>query len=168
MSSFMSALKDILTTLTLAPASKPLLAITIAMALTAAWFGFKKTAEALKFPMNSGFRPLASLTLLIVLCLVSAAAAAAYICPRVSLQTLSRFLPLITAVLALLAIVVPISCLLMKSKYLQTLSSFLVPVIAAAIVVFLAKGIAGAISEGEKGFSTTKERTEGMNELLPK
>lgn len=166
MSSFASALKSIVTVITMSPSSKPLLAVTIALAFIAGWFGFKKTIDALKFPLNSGFRPIASLALFIAICLISAAAASAYICPKISAPAVSRFLPLAAAILGLLVFAAPLACLLMKSKYLQTVSAFLVPVIAAALVVFLAKGIYGAIRHGEQNFSTTKERTEGVDDLL--
>jgi hypothetical protein len=168
MSVLTAALKSIVLTLTLEPASTPLLAVTIALGLVAAWFGFSKITTALKFPMNTGWRPMGSLALLLLLCLSAAVLAKAYVSPRISSSTLSRFMPLIVAVVIYLAVVVPLSCFFMKSHYIQTMSAFLVPIIAAAVVAFLIKGAAGAIKHGGKGFSSTKERTEGIDEALSK
>ncbi len=166
MNVLIAELKSIILTLTLSPATTPLVVVTLALALAAAWFGFSKIITALKFPMNSGWRPIASLLIFITICLAAAVVTKAHLSPRISSAAVSRFLPLAIALALFLAAVIPLSCYFMKSHYLQTLSAFLVPVLAAAIVVFLAKGATGAIKHGGKGFFSTKERTEGVDELI--
>jgi len=161
-----TALTSILGLLTLNPASRLVMFVSIALGLLAAWLAFSKTIKALKFPMNDGTRAVISFGVLVAFPLLSAAISHAYIAPKLSNVDLSRFAPLIVSLLVLLAAVTPITCFLLKSKYMQTLSSFLVPVITAAIMIFLTKGISGAIMEGDKGFITTKGRTESVNQVL--
>lgn len=140
--------------------------LTVAFSLVAAWFGFTKVISALKVPMNEGFRPVLSFFGFVAICLASAVLARAYGSPHISSAALSKFLPLIVAALLLLVAVIPLACFLMKARYGQALSAFIVTLIVATIVVFLAKGITGAVNSNRKGFSETKERTDGMNELL--
>ena len=166
MANIIDSLQSILQTLTLNPSSPLVMYATIAFSVIAAWFGFTKTIAALKVPMNEGFRPVMSLVAFVAICLLSATLTKAYGSPRVSSAALSKFLPLIVAVIVLLAAAIPIACFLMKSRYGQTLSAFIVPLIAVAIVVFLAKGITGAVKSGGKGFSKTQDRTEGVDQLL--
>jgi hypothetical protein len=166
MATIIDSLQSILQTLTLNPSSPLVMYATIAFSVIAAWFGFTKTIAALKLPMNAGFRPVLSLVAFVAICLLSATLTKAYGSPRVSSAALSKFLPLIVAAVLFFAAAIPLACFLMKSRYGQTLSAFIVPLIAATIVVFLAKGIAGAVEQGGKGFSKTKDRTEGVDQVL--
>ena len=168
MTTFTDSLHSVLQILTLNPESSPVMYVTLAFALIAASFGFSKMISALKVPMNEGFRPVLALSGLVIICLLSAVLTKAYATPHVSSAALSRFLPLIVATVLFLAVVVPLACFLMKSRYGQTISAFIVPLIAATIVIFLAKGITGAVKQGGKGFSKTKDRTEGVDQVLTK
>ena len=168
MTTFIDSLHSVLQILTLNSESSPVMYVTLAFALIAAWFGFSKMISALKVPMNDGFRPVLALTGLVIIGLLAGVLTKAYATPHVSSATLSRFLPLIVAVVLFLAVAVPLACFLMKSRYGQTLSAFIVPLIAATIVIFLAKGITGAVKQGSKGFSKTKDRTEGIDKALSK
>ena len=168
MAALLTALKSIVDTLTLNSGSTPLMAISIALGLVAAWFAFSKITAALKFPMNVGWRPVVSLVSFIVITLLAAVLAKAYGSQHVSSGVLSKFLPLIVAVAMTLAAVAPLACFLMKSHYLQTLFAFLVPIVAATIVAFLVQGAAGAIKQGGQGLSKTRDRTEGMDAVIVK
>ena len=168
MATIIDSLQSILQTLALHPSSPLVMYATIAFSVVAAWLGFTKTIAALKVPMSEGFRPVLSLLALVLIGLLAATLTNAYGSPRASSAALSKFLPLIVAVIMLLAVAIPLACFLMKSRYGQTLSAFIVPLIAATIVVFLAKGITGAVKQGGTGFSKTKDRTEGVEEMLAK
>lgn len=168
MTTLIDTAHSVLQTLTLNPSSSVVMYVTVAFSLIAGWIGFTKAISAMKFPMNEGLRPVLSLFGFALICLLSAVLTKAYAAPHVSSASLSRFMPLIAATVIFLAAVVPLACFLMKSRYGQTLSAFIVPLIAATIVVFLAKGIAGSVQQGGKGFSKTKDRTEDVNSVLSK
>ena len=168
MSTLISSTTEIIQLLTLKPASPIVMYMVVAIGLLAAWFGLVKIAAALKFPMCTGGRCALALLTLVAVSLVAAVITDAFIAPKIANPALSMFLPLIVACVLLLAAVVPLSCFILKSHYLQTLSALCVPIIAAAIVSFLASAITGAVQQGGKGFSCTKDRTEGVNEALAK
>lgn len=166
MKDIISALKSTLELLTLNPESSTAMYAGIALSLVTAWFAFGKTIKALKFPLNDGSRAAVAFVISVILPLMAAVLTKAYILPRITNIPIARFAPLAAAVLILLAAAAPITCFLLKSKYLQTLASFLAPVISAVIMVFLVKGVFGAVREGDKGFDRTKTRTQGVNELI--
>ncbi len=166
MNNLISSTTEIIQLLTLNPASQVVMYLVIAICLLVAWFGLVKIATALKFPMCTGARCALTLLTLVALSLVAAAITDAFLAPRIANPALSKFLPLIVTCVMLLAAVVPISCFILKSHYLQTLSAICVPIIAAAIVSFLANAITGAIQQGGKGFSRTKDRTEKLDQVL--
>lgn len=168
MNAFASSVMEIIRLVTINPSSVPLLYIIVLIGMIAAWFGLYKTAAALKFPMATSGRVWTVVILLALTALLSAAACRAFISPKIAQPVLSSYLPLLAAVISVLAVSTPLSCFIFKSHYFQTLSSMAVPLVAAAIVAFLANGLSGAFKQGNKGFSTTKLRTDKLNEVIGK
>jgi hypothetical protein len=104
----------------------------------------------------------------IVLLLAVAVAVGLYLCPLIKSAGIGKWLPLISCVIVILAVITPVGCLLFKSKYFGTLFSILLSIAGAVAIVFLVHGAFGAIRSGDKELKKTKQRTESVNDFLKK
>jgi positive regulator of sigma E activity len=104
-----------------------------------------------------------------ILLLVAATAAInIYLVPTLKNPLIIKWLPLVVCGLITLVVIIPLICFLLKAKYFQSLFSCLLSICAIAGIVMLVHGAFGAIQQGDKEFKKTKERTEGVNDILKK
>lgn len=149
-------------------ASEVEMAVCLAAALIGIFLAFTWTGRTFGATMAETGRVSAVIALGIVLGLAAFAAVDIYAVPQIKNAMVAAWLPLAASVLAILAIVIPAACFLMKGKYFSIMFAMLLSIAAAFGVVLLVHGAFEAMHEGDKGFKKTKERTDIVNDMLKK
>lgn len=165
---WLKSLKDILHLLAARPESDIGFVVTSVVAAITIVLVLIKTGKAFRFAMPEMWRAVLVFLVGLSVCLIAAAATNIYLVPKLASSTLKIALPIIAAIVACLAVPVPLSCFLFKSKYFSSLFSILLSLAAAFAIVMLAKGAVNAFSHGKSGFSKTGGRTKSVNETLGK
>jgi arginine exporter protein ArgO len=97
--------------------------------------------------------------------MLGAVAAGKYLAPRVGGE-LGHWTPLAAAAAVLLIAVIPLSCLWQRSKYMETLITWVGSLVAAVIAVFLATAVFDAVAAGKKETSKAGKHNREIKELL--
>ena len=137
----------------------------LAVGFVAFCIGTMKTAKALQFPMLGAGRTSAVILIGLALFLVVGACVKVYLTPAIPSNLHIYIIPA-AAVIVIFAAVIPLACLMFKSKYFQTLFSLIIGACAAALAILLLQYGLNAIREGEKGFDKTKSRNDKMEEMI--
>lgn len=139
--------------------------VLLVLGFIAFYIGTMKTGRALQFPMMEAGRASAVILAGLGLFLVAGACAKVFLTPAIPLNLRAYVLPAVTAIV-ILAAVVPFACLMLKSKYFQTLFSLIIGACAAILVILLLQYALTALHEGGKEFDKTKSDKEKLEEVI--
>jgi len=124
--------------------------------------------NVLKFPMADKKRSALVLTIGLLSMTLIIMAVNLYVVPRLASESLLVWVPIVSATVTMLAIVIPSACLLCRAPYFKALFTVLLSVAAAWAVMLLVQAGFSAVHGGEKVFDKTKSRKTNINELLSK
>lgn len=127
-----------------------------------------KVGNALKFSMTDMKRSAGVLAIGLPAIILIVAAVNLYLAPHVADEDLRRWVPIVSTAVTLLAIVIPAVCLLHRAPYFQALFAILLSIAAAGAVILLVHAGFRTARGLNKEFDKTRNRTEKINELLPK
>lgn len=139
--------------------------VLLALGFIAFCIGMMKTAKALQFPMSELGRTSIVILIGLALFLVIGACAKVYLMPVVPASLHPYVIPVVAAIV-IFAVVIPFACLMLKSKYFQTMFSLIIGACAAVLVILLLQYALNAMREGEKGFDKTKNSKEKLEEVI--
>lgn len=139
-----------------------------ALAIPAYVFVFTKVADITGSQASNWRRTALMLIVALIVVVPAAVAAGLYVEPGVASTAVKRWVPLAGAVVALLLIPVTLSCFVQKISYVKSLLVYVLSVAAVIGVILLVKGASGAVGHGGKVFDKTKDRTDTINEVIPK
>jgi len=143
------------------PESKLEMAVVAVAGLLAFAAVIRVVTGAVRMPMSDIGRCM-QVTLFGTLCVLAVAVLVqVHVAPRIGNATLQRFAPLIAAVIAVPAIVVPITCATHRGNYVQSLLAVVLALAAAAGMVLLVHtGFNTAASGEERGKHLRKRKDE--------
>ncbi|OGV66672.1 MAG: hypothetical protein A2283_08415 [Lentisphaerae bacterium RIFOXYA12_FULL_48_11] len=144
------------------------IAVCLAAAIFSAMIVLRWIGKAFGATMADNGRALTVVGTGLLLALAAVIAFNIYLAPTIKNALLIKWAPIASSSIILIAIVAPMTCLLLKMKYFPAIFASLLSIGAAAGIVILVHGGFGAIKEGDKGFKKTKERTETVNDLITK
>lgn len=148
------------------PESTIMLVVCAILAIVAAGVVLKLVAEPFGCKMVNANRVMLLLGVVVVLAFVAAVVTGAFVVPRMAASAVAPWLPLIVAVVIVLAGAVPLGCLILKAGYFQALFSLLLSMAAAAALVTAAHYGMGAVKAGGKSIERSKEQAE-QRRVLP-
>lgn len=140
--------------------------VVLGVALLVMLFTLIKVAGASGATMASLPRALAVVVLGFALTLGAAIATKLYLLPQVPANEVTRWLPVVAAVVTLLVIVTPLCSRITISGYFEAIFALALSLVAAALVVVLAHAGMQAFKSGDEGFMKTRERTERIDNLI--
>ena len=147
------------------PSGSPDLTLVLVIGFLACLYTVNKVAVLMKYPMNDFKRTLAAVVIGCVLLLAVAAALDIHAVPRIH-ASWKAYLPLIGDVVVFLVAVVPITWFLHRSSYIKAFNMLVLGIAAAAVAMVLTHSAFEAVQHGGKGFDTTRERTESVNDII--
>ncbi len=140
----------------------------VVLAIPVFMFVLTKVADFLGSPASNWRRSVVMLAITVLIVIPAAVAGAVYGVPGFTSSALRPWAPLATAVLALLIVPVTLNCFLQKISYLKSVIVYVLAIAAVAGVMALVKGAAGAVGTGGRAFEKAKNRSENVNEVIPK
>lgn len=168
MQQWLSALDSLVNMLTLNPHTPMEKWVIVAVALLLAVFVYGLVASMTRIPNTDPARSTLIILAGALLMMLGAVAAEKYVCPRLN-PSIARWLPLSAAALILLAVVIPLSCLWQRSKYIETTIAWATAIAAATMAVFLISGVFNAAATGKKdAFKAQRRNREIESEFFRK
>jgi CDP-diglyceride synthetase len=166
MQEWLSALDRILDLLTLAPQTPMEKWVIAAVAILLAVFVYGLVASMTKIPNTDPARSTLIIAAGALLMMLSAIATQKHVCPALN-PSIARWLPLSAAALALLAVVIPLSCLWQRSKYIETTIVWASTIAGATLAVFLISAVFDAVASGKKdAFKANRRNKEIEREFF--
>jgi len=157
MQQWLSALERMLNLLTLNPQTPTEKWVVAAIAVLLAVFVYGLVASMTRIPNTDPARSAIIIAGGALLMMAGAIAAEIYLCPKLN-PSIARWLPLSAAVLALLAVVIPLSCLWQRSKYVETTIVWVAAIAGATLAVFLISAAFDAAASGKKDAFKARSR----------
>ena len=125
-----------------------------------------KAGDALRLPASETTRSFAILAITLVAGLALIAAVNTFVAPQVGNEATRKVLPIVAAIVVLLGLSAPATCLIQKGSYGHGLAAVAFSVLAAILIVVLVNAGIGAVHHGGAGFDKTRERRDAVDNVI--
>ncbi|MFO7869932.1 MAG: hypothetical protein R6V03_00665 [Kiritimatiellia bacterium] len=141
-------------------------AVQALLAVLTAVIVLRVSSGLLDFPMKGTGRSFLAVFTTVTAAVAALSAVFVYVSPTVSRPLLRILLPAAAAMAAVLAVGVPVTCFIHKSKYLSSLFALLLGMAGAVLVSLMVNAAFNAVHHGGKQMTRVRSRTSTINDIL--